>query len=84
MVKNPLANAGDARDMSLMPGSGIFPGVEDGKQLQYSCLENSVDRGACQVIIHWGHKASHITEHACTHMVGEISQELYRISNTVH
>ena len=84
MVKNPLANAEDARDISLMPGSGISPGVGDGKPLQYCCLENSVDRGAWRVIIHWGRKESDMTEHACTHMVAKISQDLYRISNTVH
>ena len=84
MVKNPPANAEDARDISLMPGSGISPGVEERKPLQYSCLENSVDRGAWQVLIHWGRKESDMTEHAYPHMVGEIRQDLYRISNTVH
>ena len=84
MVKNPPANAEDAGDISLIPGSGISPGVEEGNPLQYSCLENSVDRGAWQVIIHWGHKESDMTEHAYPHMVGEIRQDLYRISNTVH
>ena len=38
MVKNLLANAGDARDMCLIPGSGRSPGVENGNSLQYSCL----------------------------------------------
>ena len=46
MVKNPLANAGDIRDSSLILGSGRSPGVGNGNLLQYSCLENSVDRGA--------------------------------------
>ena len=44
-VKNPHANAGDARDTSSIPGSGRCPGVENGNPLQYSCLENSMDRG---------------------------------------
>ena len=43
-VKNPSANAGDARDVGLIPGSGRSPGVENGNSLQYSCLENSMDR----------------------------------------
>ena len=43
MVKNPLARAGD---MSLIPGLGRSFGVGSGNPLQYSCLENSMDRGA--------------------------------------
>ena len=49
---NPLASAGDARDTSLISGSGKFPGVGNGNPLQYSCLENSMDRGAWQAIVH--------------------------------
>ena len=47
MVKNLPANAGDARDAGSIPGSGKSPGIENGNPLQYSCLENSMDRGAC-------------------------------------
>ena len=47
-VKNPPANTGDAGDVGLIPGSGRSPGGENGKPLQYSCLENSMDRGAWQ------------------------------------
>ena len=46
MVKNPPANAGDARDMGLIPGLGSSPGGGHDNPLQYSCLENPVDRGA--------------------------------------
>ena len=46
MVKNLPANAGDTRDMSLIPGWGRTPGEGKGNSLQYSCLENSIDRGA--------------------------------------
>ena len=46
MVKNPPANAGDAGDIGSVPGSGRFPGVGNGNLLQYSCLENSMNRGA--------------------------------------
>ena len=45
MVKNLPANAGDARDMGSIPGSGKSPGVGNGNPLQYSCLENPMDRG---------------------------------------
>ena len=46
VVKNPPANAGDARDVGLIPGSGRSPGGGNGNLLQYSCLQNSIDRGA--------------------------------------
>ena len=46
MVKNPPANAEDTRDMSSIPGFGRCPGVGNGNPLQYSCLEDSMDREA--------------------------------------
>ena len=46
VVKKPSANAGDVRDVGLIPGSGRSPGVGNGNPLQYSCLENPKDRGA--------------------------------------
>ena len=45
MVKNPPANAGDTRDIGLIPGSGRSPEVGNGNQHQYSCIENPMDRG---------------------------------------
>ena len=45
VIKNP-ANAGDARDAGLIPGSGRSPGVGNGNLLQFSCLENFTQRGA--------------------------------------
>ena len=42
VLKNPPANAGDARDEGLIPGSGKSPGEKNGYTLQYSCLENSM------------------------------------------
>ena len=48
MVKNPPANAGNARDTDSVPGSGRSPGEGNGNPLQYSCLQNPVDRGAWQ------------------------------------
>ena len=45
-VKNLPANAGDARDAGLIPGSGRSPGEGNDNKLQYSCLKNSINRGA--------------------------------------
>ena len=45
MVKNLPANAGDERDLGLIPGLGRSPGEGNGNPLQYSCLEISMDRG---------------------------------------
>ena len=50
--KNPPANAGDTRDMGSVPGSGRSPGGGNGNPLQYSCLENSMDRGDWQAKVH--------------------------------
>ena len=47
VVKNWPASAGDLREASLNPGSGRSPGERNGNPLQLSCLENSMDRGAC-------------------------------------
>ena len=52
MVKNLPANAGDVRDVGSVPGSGRFPGGGHGNPLQYSCLENPLDRGAWQAMVH--------------------------------
>ena len=46
VLKNPPANAGDTRDMGLIPGLGSSPGEGHGNPLQYSWLENVMDRGA--------------------------------------
>ena len=51
MVKNPPINAGDIRDMGSIPGSGRFPGGGHGNPLQYSYLENLLDRGAWQATV---------------------------------
>ena len=52
VVKNPPVNAGDARDAGWIPGSGRSPGDGNGNPLQYSYLENSMDRGAWWVTVH--------------------------------
>jgi len=52
VVKHPPANAGDTRDAGSIPGSGRSPGVGKGNLIQYSCLENSMDRGAWWATVH--------------------------------
>ena len=52
VVKNLPANAGDVGDVGLIPGSGRSPRVRNGNPHQYSCLENSMYRGAWWVTIH--------------------------------
>ena len=52
LVKNLPASAGDIRDMGLIPGLGRSPGGGQGNLLHYSCLENSMDRGAWWAIVH--------------------------------
>ena len=51
VVKNPPAKAGDTRDPSTIPWSGRSPGGGHGYPLQYSCLENPIDRGAWQATV---------------------------------
>ena len=52
VVKNPPDNAGDIRDVGLIPKLGRFPEEGNGNPLQYSCLENPMDRGGWQAIVH--------------------------------
>ena len=49
VVKNPPANTGDP---GSIPGSGKYPGEGNGNPPQYSCLEDPMDRGACQATVH--------------------------------
>ena len=65
VVKNLPANAGDVKDVGSIPGSGISLGEEHVNQLQYSCLENSMDRGAWWAMVHciaksWTEAIEHI------------------------
>ena len=68
MVKNPAANAGDARDMGSIPGWGKSSGVGNGTPLQYSCLENSMGRGAWRAAVHRVAKSqTQLSTHTHTH-----------------
>ena len=70
VVKNPPANAGNTRDVGSIPGSGISPGGGGcGTPLQYSCLENPMDRGAWQSAVHGVAQSrtplTRLSTHAC-------------------
>jgi len=52
VIKNTPANAGDIRDAGLTPGLGRSLAEGHGNPLQYSCLENPMDRGPWQAIVH--------------------------------
>ena len=51
VVKNPPASAEDARDVGSIPGLGRSSGGGNANPLRYSCLENSMDRGALQATV---------------------------------
>ena len=63
VVKGPPANAGDARHMCLIAGSGRYPGGQDGNPLHNSGLENSMDREPGG----WGHKETRLSTQTPTH-----------------
>ena len=67
VVKNPLANAGDVRDVGLIPGSGRSPGGGNGNPFQYSCLENPMDRGAWWATVHGVAESWTRLKHLSTH-----------------
>ena len=66
MVKNPPTNAGDAGEKGFILVSGRFPGEGNANALQYSCLENSMDRGAWRATVNGAAEKSDRTEHTCT------------------
>ena len=72
VVKNPPANAGNVRDKGPIPGSGRSPGEGYGNPLQYSCLENLIDREAWQAIAYWDTKSQIRLKryHACQKSTG--------------
>ena len=67
MVKNLPAEAGESRDSGSILGSGRSPGEGNGNPLQYSCLENSVDRGAWQATVHGVAKSQTRLKRLSTH-----------------
>ena len=71
VVKNLPANAGDTRDAGLIPGSSRSLGGGNDNPLQYSCLENPMDRGAWKATVHEMAKSRHNQAH--TYLYGEAS-----------
>ena len=68
VVKEPACDVGDMRDVGSIPGSGRSPGEELGDPLQYSCLENPMDRGGWQATVHGVTNSRHNWSNlACTH-----------------
>ena len=59
VLKNLPANAGDVRDVDSIPGLGRSPGEGHSNPLQYSCLENSMDRGAWWATVHRVERVRH-------------------------
>jgi len=62
LVKNLPTNAGDLRNMGSISGSGRHPGKGHGNPLEYSCLENSMDRGAWWATSPWCRKELNMAE----------------------
>ena len=62
VVNNPPANAGDIRDKGSVPELRRFPKGGNGYPLQYSCLENFIDKGAWQTTVLEDGKESNMTE----------------------
>ena len=71
VVKNPPANAGDGWVVGSIPGSGRSPGGGNGNPLQYSCLENPMDRGDRQATVYGVTKESDTTELTHTHTLSQ-------------
>ena len=69
VVKNPSANSGDIRDVDSIPRSGRFPGSRHGNPLQCSCLDNPVDRGVWQVMVHGVTESDILHMHTCVCML---------------
>ena len=81
MVKKTPVNAGDVRDTGLIPGSGRSPGGEHGNPLQYSCLENSMDRGAWWAIVHRVAKSQTQRQRLSTHaLIYILHEEIYYVT----
>ena len=92
VVRNLAANAGEIREVDSIPGSGRSPGRGHGNPLQYSCLENPMDRGAWQAMVHGvaeletteatSHTCSCLDNRTCGGDVGEVSSQQELISLT--
>ena len=83
VIKNPPSNAGDARDVGLITRIGRSPRERNGNPLQYSCLENAMDRGASQATVHSitqsGAQLKPLSIHACTYLINHNSKPVWFI-----
>ena len=78
VAKNLPASAGDARDASLISGSGRSPGEGNGNSLQYSCLENSIDKGAWWATVHEDPKSrTWLSTHATPPRAGDRIESIW-------
>ena len=84
VVKNLAVNAADTRNAGSIPGSGRSPGVGNGNPLQYSCLENSMDRGVWWTTQFMGSKESDMPKHTYTHTCTWILVDVWLNPFTVH
>ena len=69
VVKNSPANAGDLGDLGLIPGRGKSLGGGNGNSLQYSCLENPMDRGAWRATVHRVAKSQTLLKRLSMHIL---------------
>ena len=83
VVKNPPANSGDTGDSDSIPGLGISHGEGNGNPLQYSCLENSRDRGGWQATVHGSPSHTHTNniERKTSHDLSILKLFLYKIKS---
>ena len=77
VVKNPPANAGDIRDMGLIPGLGRPLGGGHGNPLQYSCLENPGGQGSLVGNSPWSRKELDTTEQLSTNTSKDMHKDMY-------
>ena len=78
MVKKPLANTENVTDAGSIPGLGRSPGEGHGNPLHYSCLENSMDRGAWWAVVHrviksWTRRSDLAHTHAVLHQARSLA-----------
>ena len=78
VIKNLPANAGDIRDVSLIPGWGRSPGGGHSNPLQYSSLESPMDRGAWRATVHKATKSrTRLSDSVC--MVSHVARNIHTI-----
>ena len=84
VVKKLPANAGDVRDAGSIAGSGISPGGGHGNRLQYSCLQNCMDRGAWRTTVHRAAKSWTWLKQISMHAYALIYDVCFSLSDLLH